>query len=76
MKRNDMKKFNELTGYNSNKFVKENHVFVQGEGTFYETEELARKNNRKTGNEVGLYIDKYLHEGFEVYRELHSNVWD
>lgn len=71
-----MKAFNELTGYNSNKFVKENHVFIKGEGTFYETEDLARKNNHKTGNEVGLYIKKYTHERVEVYRELNSNIWN
>ena len=65
-----------LTGYNSNKFVKENHVFVKGEGTFYLTEKEARDNNKKTGNEVGLFLDTLSHEGVTLYRELNTNVWD
>ena len=68
--------FKNLTGYNSNSFVKENHVFIQGIGTFYETIELAKKFNHKTGNEVRLYIETYTHEGIEVYRELNENVWN
>jgi len=68
--------FETLTGHNTNKFVKENHVFIQGEGTFYETKELARKYNIKTGNEVGLFIDEIIHEGMKIYRELSTNVFD
>ena len=71
-----MKAFNELTGYNENKFVKTNHVFIKGEGCFYETIEAARQAHHKTGNEVGLYIETLIHEGREVYRELNTNVWD
>ena len=73
-----MKNFNELTGFNGNSRVKfeNDHVFVMGEGCFFETEELARKNNKKTGNEVGLYINTYIHEGREIYQELNSNVWN
>jgi hypothetical protein len=68
--------FNELTGYNTNQFVKVDHVFIKGEGTFFETKELASKNNHKTGNEVGLHIVTYTHEGVEIYREAQTNVWD
>jgi len=71
-----MKTFKDLTGYNTNKFVKENHVFIEGQGTFFETIELAELANKKTGNEVGLYIETYIHEGIEVYKELQSNIWD
>lgn len=71
-----MKAFNELTGFNKNKFVKVSHVFIEGEGSFYETIELAKTNHRKTGNEVGLYIETLIHEGREVYRESNTNIWD
>ena len=71
-----MKAFKELTGYNSNKFVKENHVFIKGAGTFYETKELADKNNTKTGNEVGLHIVEYNHEGNTIYNQKSSNAWN
>ena len=71
-----MKGFKELTGYNANRFVKEEHVFIKGEGTWYETIEKAEANNRKTGNEVGLYIAEYVHEGVTVYREFQTNVWN
>lgn len=71
-----MKAFNELTGYNKNKFVKVSHVFIEGKGSFYETIELAKQNNIKTGNEIDLYIKALMHEGFEVYRELNTNIWD
>ena len=71
-----MKKFNELTGYNDNKFVKVNHVFIDGEGSFYETKEIARENNYKTGNEVGLHIISIIFEGIEVYREAQTNVFN
>ena len=71
-----MKKFEQLTGYNTNPFVKENHVYVEGCGTFYATVDDARKNNKKTGNEVGLHIDKITHDGVELYRELQTNIWD
>ena len=71
-----MKNFKELTGYNSNKFVKTEHVYIKGLGTFYQTEEKARANSHKTGNEVGAYIEKHTHEGVTVYRESFTNVWD
>lgn len=71
-----MKSFTELTGYNQNKFVKVNHVFIEGQGTFYETKELASKANLKTGNEVGLHFETLIHEGVEVFKELNSNIWD
>ena len=65
-----------LTGYNTNKFVKEEHVFIEGKGTFYFSEEIARKNNYKTGNEVGLFIEEIQHEGTTLYRQLNKNVWE
>jgi hypothetical protein len=71
-----MTEFKNLAGYNSNKFVKENHVFIKGKGTFYETKELASKYNIKTGNEVGLFYETLEIEGREVFKELNSNVWN
>ena len=71
-----MKKFNELTGFKCNPYVKEDHVFIAGLGCFYETAELARLNNKKTGNEVGLYIETANHDGVSVYRELQENIFD
>ena len=71
-----MKNFKNLTGYNSNKYVEVNHVFIKGEGTFYETKELANKNNKKTGNEVGLKYEIIKHEGVNIYKQLSSNAWN
>jgi len=65
-----------LQGYNSNKFIKENHFFIDGVGTFYESEEIAIKNKARTGNEVGAYIDTLIIQGVKVFRELHTNCWD
>jgi len=69
-------KNSKLTGYNTNQFVKAEHVFIEGQGTFYFTEEIARNENTKTGNEIGLYIEEILHEGTTLYKELNKNVWD
>jgi len=68
--------FKNLKGYNSNKFVKENHVFIKGKGTFYETKKLASKYNIKTGNEVGLFLETLEVEGREIFKESNSNVWE
>mgnify|MGYP003402506466 CR=1 FL=1 len=76
IKLNIMKAFNELTGYNTNKFVKENHVFIQGEGTFYETKELAIKYGHDKMIFVGVSVGTYIHEGVEVFRTGATNVWD
>ena len=38
-----MTKFENLDGYNTNKFVTENHVLIKGIGTFYKTKEIAKK---------------------------------
>ncbi len=69
-------KMRNLTGYNTNKFVKAEHVFIESKGTFYFTEEIARKENSKTGNEVGLYVEEIHHEGITLYRELNKNIFD
>jgi hypothetical protein len=71
-----MKAFKELTGYNKNKFVKENHVFIEGEGTFYETKELAIKYGHDPMIFVGVNVGSYMHEGVEVFRTGATNVWD
>ena len=71
-----MKNFKELTGYNKNKFVKENHVFIEGEGTFYETEELAKKYGHDKMIFVGVSVGTYTHEGVQVFRTGATNVWD
>lgn len=71
-----MKTFEQLTGYNENIFVKNDHVFIENVGTFYKTKQIAKERNLKTGNEVGLYIESYIHEGVIVYRELQQNLFD
>ena len=73
-----MKSFKELTGYNKNKFCKAEHVFIEGEGCCFETEEKARKyaNNNSSSNWIGLVIDKIKHEGNTVYHYHFTNVWD
>ena len=68
--------FQNLTGYNSNKFVKVDHVFIPGEGSFYETRELAISNYGKTGNEIGFHIVEFLHEGVIVFKGAQINVFD
>jgi len=70
-----MKAFNELTGYNKNKFVKENHVFIEGEGCFYETKELAIKYGHDK-NIFIVHLGSYIHEGVEVFRTGATNIWD
>jgi hypothetical protein len=71
-----MKAFNELEGYNKNKFVKENHVFIEGEGCFYETKELALKYGHDNTIFVGVCVGSYIHQGVEVFRTGATNVWD
>lgn len=70
------KAFKDLGGYNANPRVNYEHVFIPGEGCFSETPELARANNRKTGNEVGLYIVTRNHEGRDIFLERQSNLFD
>ena len=71
-----MKAFEELTGYNTNKFVKENHVFIKGNGTYYKTEELALKYGHDKNIFVGVSVSTYIHEGVEVFRTGATNIWD
>lgn len=71
-----MKSFKELTGYNKNKFVKEDHVFIPNVGCFYETKELAIKYGHDTNIFVGVSIGTYNHEGRDIYRTGATNVWD
>lgn len=74
-----MKKFNELTGYNKNKFVKEEHVFIPGIGTCHETKEkaiAAGKAMNKTGNMIGLHIIEHEIEDLIVYEFCFENVWN
>jgi len=73
---NTFRNFKELTGYNKNKFVKENHVFIEGEGTFYETEELAIKYGHDKMIFVGVSVGTYIHEGVQVFRTGATNIWD
>jgi len=71
-----MKAFKELSGYNANRFVKEDHVFVPNVGCFYETKELAIKNGHNSNIFVGVHVSTYIHEGVEVFRTGAINVWD
>jgi hypothetical protein len=72
-----MKQFKELTGYNANKFVKNDHVFILNVGTFYESEELAIKHSHFDPNIfVGVHVSFIIHEGVKIYRTGATNVWD
>jgi hypothetical protein len=59
-----------------NKFVTDNHVFIKGEGCWFESKELAKKNFSKTGNEVGLFLVTKEIKGVTFFKELCRNVWD
>ena len=65
-----------LKGYNANKRVSDPHVFIQGEGCFFPTKEMAANNFHKTGNEVGLFFVEKNIDGVKLYKQLCRNVWD
>ena len=73
----------ELTGYNSNQFVKEEHVFIPDSnstkeghyGTFFFSKEIAKKQAYMS-NGIGLYLISINHEGVELYQANYTNVWD
>ena len=70
-----MTTFENLKQYNTNKFVKENHIFIEGEGTFYKTIEIAKKEF-DSRNCVGVYLETKKINSLNVYRYLNRNVWD
>jgi hypothetical protein len=76
LKQQKMTAFKKLTGYNKNKFVKEEHVFIEGVGCFYETEELAKKHGHSKMIFTGVHVASYIHEGVQVFRTGATNVWD
>jgi len=53
-------------------------VFIAGYGTYYRTEEIAKKpeNSYTTKNSVGKYIDTLTVNGKKYYRELARNIWN
>jgi hypothetical protein len=59
-----------------NKFVKDDHVFIPGEGCWFKTKKLAKKNFSKNGNVVGLFYETKEILGKTMYMMLCSNVWD
>lgn len=65
-----------IKGYNANKFVKAEHVFIEGQGSFFFSEKSAKENTCCNGNSVGVYTEKITHEGVELFREMCTNVWD
>lgn len=70
-----MTKFENLDGYNTNKFVTENHVFIKGIGTFYKTKDIA-KIEFNSNNCVGVCLETKNYKGLNVFRYLATNVWD
>jgi len=70
-----MTTFENLKEYNTNKFVAENHVFIEGVGTFYKTKEIA-ENEFDSTNCVGVYLEIKNLKNVNVYRYLNRNVWD
>jgi len=71
-----METLKNITGYNANKFVKDEHVFIEGEGCWFASKEIADKNHRKTGNEVHIYYNTKTIEGVELFQQRCGNVWD
>lgn len=65
-----------ITGYNGNKLIKAEHVFIEGKGTFYLSEKSAKENTCNNSNSVGIYMETIIHEGIELFREMCTNVWD
>jgi hypothetical protein len=75
----EMKSFKELPGYMANKFVKDEHIFIPGKGSFYETKEnaIAIYNNLPgSGNGVKCEIETAIIEGVTVYNCHETNVFD
>ena len=66
---------NTIKGYNVNKFIEDEHVFIQKKGTFFFDKETA-ENNFDKRNQVGCFFDIILHDGVELYRMLSCNVWN
>lgn len=61
-----------------NKFIKIEHAFIAGKGTFYKTAEIAKAETKKicTGNEVGFYLETIDIDGATWFQSGFSNSWD
>ena len=68
-------KMKNLTGYNANKFVKAEHVFIEGKGTFYFEIDTAN-NEFDFNNEVGIHLETIQHEGTTLYRIASTNLFN
>lgn len=64
----------EITGYNANKFVSEDHIFIKGEGTWFFRKEDSMKS--VNGNSVGVRTDTKEIAGYTLYKTTASNIWD
>ncbi|MCE5220116.1 MAG: hypothetical protein LLF98_02315 [Clostridium sp.] len=74
-----MKTFKQLTGYMGNQFVKEDHVFISGEGCFYETKEKAREiynNKPNSANGANFEFTVAIVDGVEVYNYHETNIYN
>lgn len=60
---------------NGNKFVKEPHIFVPGQGTFYQTKEMAVKKGTSP-NGVGYWEKAYSYESHTYYQAGNTNHFD
>lgn len=60
---------------NGNKFVKEQHLFVPGQGTFYPAKEIAVKKGTSP-NGVGYWEKEYCFDGYTYFQAGNTNQWD
>ena len=65
-----------ITGYNANKFVKSEHVFIEGNGSFFFSKEAAKRDAGVNTNFVGEHFVTIEHEGLTLYKIGYTNVWN
>lgn len=59
---------------NGNRFVQKPHIFVPGNGCYYDTKESAREG--MSSNAVGVHFTELEFEGKTYYQALATNYWD
>ncbi len=67
-------KRSKMIGYNSNKFVKAEHIFTVSEGTWFFSKKDAV--GKLTGNEVRCYFEEKIIDNETLFRHRVLNVWN
>ena len=73
-KENDMTA-TETPTLNGNKFVKAEHVFIQGVGCFFPTLEIAKRESYSP-NGVGYWEETIVFAGKTWFQTGHTNIFD